>query len=88
MGSDAVDAVLSRPIDRAFDWCLKLGCAAMSCRAPPVTLSFEEWVGCDAAGAVLSHSTDQALEKQVSGVIVTSIKQQNKKSGLCWIQSW
>jgi len=88
MGSDAVDAVLSRPIDRAFDWCLKLGCAAMSCRAPPVTLSFEEWVGCDAAGAVLSHSTDQALEKQVSGVIVTSIKQQNKKSGLWWIQSW
>ena len=99
MGSDAVDAVLSRPTDQALkehvggnaadlDWCLKLGCAAMSCRAPPVTLSFEEWVGCDAAGAVLSHSTDQALEKQVSGVIVTSIKQQNKKSGLWWIQSW
>ena len=38
MGSDAVDAVLSRPIDRAFDWCLKLGCAAMSCRAPPVVV--------------------------------------------------
>ena len=49
MGSDAVDAVLSRPTDQALkervggnaadlDWCLKLGCAAMSCRAPPVTL--------------------------------------------------
>ena len=29
--------------------------------------SLEEWVGCDAAGAVLSHPTDQALEKRVGG---------------------
>ena len=54
MGSDAVDAVLSRPTDQALkervggnaadlDWCLKLGCAAMSCHAPPVTLSRNGW---------------------------------------------
>ncbi len=29
--------------------------------------SLEEWVGWEAAGAVLSHPTDQALEKRVGG---------------------
>jgi hypothetical protein len=50
MGSDAMDAVLSRPTEQALkervggnaadlDWRLRLGCTVMSCGAPPVTLS-------------------------------------------------
>ena len=50
MGSDAMDAVLSRPTEQALkervggnaadlDWRLELGCTVMSCGAPPVTLS-------------------------------------------------
>jgi len=50
MGSDAMDAVLSRPTEQALkervggnaadlNWWLKLGGTVMSWHAPPVTLS-------------------------------------------------
>ena len=48
MGSDAMDAVLSRPTEALkehvggnaadLDWRLELGCTGMSCRAQPVNL--------------------------------------------------
>ena len=75
MGSDAMDAVLSRPskLSRSV-WAVmrqpKL--AAQARRSSDVLAhatshSLEEWVGWEAAGTVLSHPAQQALERRVGG---------------------
>ena len=75
MGSDAMDAVLSRPTEQALKE--RVGgnatdpkLAAQARRSSDVLAratshSLEKWVGGEAADAVLSHPTPQALESRV-----------------------
>ena len=77
MGSDAMDAVLSRPTEQALKE--RVGgnvtdpkLAAQARRSSDVLAratshSLEEWVGWEAAGAVLSRPAQQALERRVGG---------------------
>ena len=77
MGSDAMDAVLSRPTEQALKE--RVGgnatdpkLAAQARRSSDVLAratshSLEEWVGWEAAGTVLSHPAQQALERRVGG---------------------
>ena len=77
MGSDAMDAVLSRPTEQALKErvggiAADLKLAAQARGSSDVLTratghSLEEWVGWEAAGTVLSHPTDQAPEKRVGG---------------------
>ena len=77
MGSDAMNAVLSRPTEQALKE--RVGgnvtdpkLAAQARRSSDVLAratshSLEEWVGWEAAVAVLSHPAQQALERRVGG---------------------
>ena len=75
MGSDAMDAVLSRPTEQALKERVggnatdpKLAAQARGSSdvlARATSHSLEEWVGWEAADAVLSHPAPQALERRV-----------------------
>ena len=75
MGSDAMNAVLSRPTEQALKERVggnatdpKLAAQARSSSdvlARATSHSLEEWVGWEAADAVLSHPAQQALERRV-----------------------
>ena len=75
MGSDAMDAVLSRPTEQALkervdDNATDPKLAAQARRSSDVLAratchSLEEWVGWESVGTVLSHPAQQALERRV-----------------------
>ena len=77
MGSDAMDAVLSRPTEQALkervdDNATDPKLAAQARRSSDVLAratchSLEEWVGWESVGTVLSHPAQQALERRVGG---------------------
>ena len=83
MGSDAMDAVLSRPTEQALKE--RVGgnatdpkLAAQARRSSDVLAratshSPEEWVGGEAADAVVSHPTPQALERRVGSAAACAV---------------